>query len=276
MKNLLFGTAGIPISAKGLGTEEGIREINNLGLGAMELEFVRNINITKQKAPEVKEIAEKNSIALTCHAPYFINLNSADNKKLKASIDRILNSARIAYLCGAYSVCFHPGFYMKDDKEKVYNKIKNNIKEIIKILKKEGNKIWVRPETTGKESQFGSINELVEINSEIEQVLPCVDFSHLHARSNGKFNSKEEFNGILTLIEKRLGKTALQNMHIHVSGIAYSAKGEQHHLNLKQSDFKYKELLKSLKEFNAKGVLISESPNIEGDALLMKKYYSNS
>lgn len=276
MKNLLFGTAGIPISAKGLGTEEGIREINNLGLGAMELEFVRNINITKQKAPEVKEIAEKNSIALTCHAPYFINLNSADNKKLKASIDRILNSARIAYLCGAYSVCFHPGFYMKDDKEKVYNKIKNNIKEIIKILKKEGNKIWIRPETTGKESQFGSINELVEINSEIEQVLPCVDFSHLHARSNGKFNSKEEFNGILTLIEKRLGKTALQNMHIHVSGIAYSAKGEQHHLNLKQSDFKYKELLKSLKEFNAKGVLISESPNIEGDALLMKKYYSNS
>ena len=275
MKQLFFGTAGIPISAKGLGTVEGIEEVRNLGLDAMELEFVRNINITKQRAPAVKEAAEKNNIILTCHAPYFINLNSADKKKLKASIDRILNSARIANLCGAYSVCFHPGFYMKEDKEKVFNKIKTNIKEIIKILKKENNKIWIRPETTGKESQFGSLNELIEISNEVEQVLPCVDFSHLHARSNGKFNSEDEFKEILTLIEKKLGKRALENMHIHVSGIAYSAKGERHHLNLKESDFKYKELLKTLKEFKAKGILISESPNIEGDAILMKKYFNS-
>jgi deoxyribonuclease-4 len=275
MKDLFFGTAGIPISAKGSGTVEGIEEVRNLGLNAMELEFVRNINITKQKAPDVRKAAEKSNVALTCHAPYFINLNSADNKKLKASIDRILNSARIANLCGAYSVCFHPGFYMKDTKEKVFYNIKNNIRGIIKILKNENNRIWVRPETTGKESQFGSINELIEISSELEQVLPCVDFSHLHARSNGKFNSFNEFSEILILVEKRLGKEALRNMHIHISGIAYSAKGEKHHLNLKESDFKYKELLKALKEFKVKGVIISESPNIEGDALLMKKSYDS-
>ena len=107
MKELLFGTAGIPVSAKGLGTEEGIVEVRNLDLDAMELEFVRNINITKQKAPDVKKAAEKNNIVLTCHAPYFINLNSAEKAKLKASIDRILNSARIANLCGAWSVTFH-------------------------------------------------------------------------------------------------------------------------------------------------------------------------
>lgn len=273
MKELLFGTAGIPISAKGLGTIEGIEEVRNLGLGAMELEFVRSINITKQKAPEVKKIAEKNNVVLTCHAPYFINLNSNEKAKLKASIQRILNSARIANLCGVYSVCFHPGFYMKENKEKVFNNIKNNIKEIAKILKKEDNKIWVRPETTGKESQFGDLNELLDISSELEQVMPCVDFSHLHARSNGKYNSREEFREILKLIEKKLGKEALQKMHIHVAGIAYSSKGERHHLNLKQSDFKYKELLKTLKEFKCKGVLISESPNIEGDALLMKKFF---
>ena len=273
MKELLFGTAGIPISAKGSGTSEGIKQVRNLGLSAMELEFVRNINITKQKAPEVREAAEKNNIVLTCHAPYFINLNSADDKKLKASIERILNSARIANLCGAYSVCFHPGFYMKDDKEKVFNKIKTNIKEIIKILKKENNKIWIRPETTGKESQFGNLKELINISSELEQVLPCVDFSHLHARSNGNFNSFREFSEVLALIEKELGKEALNNMHIHVSGIAYSDKGERYHLNLKESDLKYKELLKALKEFKVKGIFISESPNIEEDALLMKKSY---
>ena len=273
MKELLFGTAGIPISAKGEGTAEGIKEVKNLNLEAMELEFVRNINITEQKAPEVKDAAKKNNIALTCHAPYFINLNSAENKKIKASIARILNSARIANLCGAYSVCFHPGFYMKENKEKVYSTIKNNIKEIIKILKNENNNIWVRPETTGKGSQFGNIHELISISSELEQVLPCVDFSHVHARSNGRLNNLKEFSNILELIEKKLGKQALNNMHIHAAGIAYSNKGEKHHLNLKESDFNYKELLKALKEFKCKGILISESPNIERDALLMKKYF---
>ena len=273
MKELLFGTAGIPISAKGEGTAEGIKEVKNLNLEAMELEFVRNINITEQKAPEVKAAAKKNNIILTCHAPYFINLNSEENKKIKASIARILNSARIANLCGAYSVCFHPGFYMKDTKEKTFEIIKNNIKEIVKTLKNENNKIWVRPETTGKGSQFGDIYELINISSELEQVLPCVDFSHVHARSNGKLNNLKEFSNILELIEKKLGKQALENMHIHVAGIAYGEKGEKHHLNLKESDFNYKELLKALKEFNAKGILISESPNIEEDALLMKKYF---
>lgn len=275
MNKLLFGTAGIPISAKGLGTVEGVEEVKKLNLDAMELEFVRNINISKEKAPKVKEVAEKNNIILTCHAPYFINLNSADNKKLKQSIDRILNSARIANLCGGYSVCFHPGFYMKDTKEKTFENIKDTIKEIVKTLKNENNKIWIRPETTGKESQFGDLNELLKISSEIEQVMPCVDFSHVHARSNGKFNSLEEFSEILKLIEKKLGKKALENMHIHVSGIAYSAKGEKNHLDLEESDFKYKELLKALKEFKCKGVLISESPNIEGDGILMKKYYDS-
>ena len=273
MKELLFGTAGIPISAKGEGTVEGIKEVKNLSLQAMELEFVRNINITKQKAPEVKETANKNNIALTCHAPYFINLNSAEDKKLKASIQRILNSAKIANLCGAYSVCFHPGFYMNTPKEKTFETIKNNIKEITKTLKQENNKLWLRPETTGKQSQFGNLNELVNISEELEQVLPCVDFSHLHARSNGKLNNFDEFSNILELIEKILGKEALNNMHIHVSGIEYGEKGERRHLNLQESNFNYKELIKALKEFRCKGILISESPNIEEDALLMKRCY---
>lgn len=275
MEKLLFGTAGIPISAKGSGTVGGIEEVRNLKLDAMELEFVRSINITKQRAPEVKEAARKSNVALTCHAPYFINLNSVETKKVKASIQRILNSAGIANLCGGYSVCFHPGFYMKDTKEKTFETIKENIKKIVKTLQNEGIKLWLRPETTGKGSQFGSINELLDISAELDQVMPCVDFAHLHARSIGKINTYDEFSEILQLIEKKIGKEALDNMHIHVAGINYGDKGERNHLNLKDSDFNYKELMKALKEFKCKGVLISESPNIEGDALLMKKYFGS-
>ena len=63
-------------------------------------------------------------------------------------------------------------------------------------------------------------------------------------------------------------------MHMHITGIAYGEKGEKHHLTLEESDLKYKELLKALKDYNVKGVAISESPNIEEDAMMMKKLFS--
>ena len=275
MKELLFGTAGIPLSANPRTTADGIKHVRKLGLGAMELEFVRNINITKDKAPEIKKVAEENNVVLTCHVPYFINLNSLEKAKIKASIGRILNSARIADLCGGYSVCFHAGFYMGQEPKKVYDTIKQNLKEIIATLKKENNSIWIRPETTGKESQFGNVDEILQLSQELDNVMPCVDFAHFHARTNGKYNTYREFASILEVIEKKLGKKGMENMHMHITGIAYGPKGEKNHLTLKESDLKYNELLKALKDFEVKGVAISESPNIEEDALLMQKVFSN-
>ena len=35
----------------------------------------------------------------------------------------------------------------------------------------------------------------------------------------------------------------------------------------------YKDLMKALKDFGVKGVVVCESPNIEDDAVLMKEYY---
>ena len=273
MEELSFGTAGIPLSANPRTTSDGIRHVKKLGLGNMEMEFVHSINITKEKAPEIRRVASDNNIILTCHAPYYINLNSIEKAKVRASIDRILNSARITNLCGGYGVAFHSGFYMGQEPKKVYETIKNNMKEIILTLKKENNSIWVRPETTGKETQFGNVDEILQLSQELDNVMPCVDFAHFHARTNGKYNTYEEFASILEKIEKALGKKGLENMHIHITGIAYGPKGEKNHLNLEESDLKYKELLKALKDFKVKGVVVCESPNIEEDAMMMKKIF---
>ena len=35
----------------------------------------------------------------------------------------------------------------------------------------------------------------------------------------------------------------------------------------------YKDLMKAMKEFNVKGALVCESPNIEDDCKLLKDYY---
>ena len=142
-------------------SEAGIRQVRKLGLGAMELEFVRGVRMSEGKAGIVGDIAKKEDVILTAHAPYYINLNAKEKEKLEASKKRILDTARIADIAGAYSICFHPGFYLDCDSLKVYDKIKIAIQDIIKTVQDEGIKLWIRPETTGKMSQFGSLSELL-------------------------------------------------------------------------------------------------------------------
>ena len=273
INSLLFGTAGVPLSTPERNTLNGIAHLKTLNLSAMELEFVRNINIGKDLAKEVKKTAEKNEITLTCHGQYFINLNSKEQEKKDASVQRILNAARRAHECGAYSMTFHAAFYQGDESLKVYKTVKDSLKNITTTLKDEGVDIWIRPETTGKATQFGSYEELINLSSEIDNIMPTFDFSHIHARSGGKYNTKKEFTEVLELVEKTLGRKGLDNMHIHLAGIEYTAKGERNHLNLKESDMNYKELIQTWKDFKLKGVVISESPNIEDDAILLKKEY---
>jgi len=270
---LRFGTAGIPISTPKPSTLTGIEQVKKLGLDAMELEFVRRVNLKPETARKIKYVAQKNDVLLTAHAPYYINLNATEKAKREASKNRIIQSAERLHEAGGWSVVFHAGYYLKQEPFKVYDTIKSEIRDIVTTLQDKGVNVWIRPELTGKPTQFGSLNELIQMSQEVEQVLPAIDFAHCHARNKGKYNSTEEWREMLSLLEEGLGQDALDNMHIHISGIEYSDKGERNHLNLQESDMKWEDLLRVLKEFKVKGVVISESPNIEGDALLMKKKY---
>ncbi|MFA6088242.1 MAG: TIM barrel protein [Candidatus Woesearchaeota archaeon] len=271
---LRFGTAGIPISTQNRTTLNGIAEVRNLNLDNMELEFVQSVNISEAKAPDVKSASTKNDVMLTCHGQYFINLNSKEQEKMDASIQRIYKAAKIASLCGAYSLTFHAAFYQETNPLKVTENVITNFKKIILKLKDDGfDNIWIRPETTGKASQWGTLKEILEVSSNFDCVLPCIDFSHIHARSGGKENSYDEFAKSLSMVEDKFGRLGLDNMHIHVAGIAYSDKGEKNHLNLSDSDLNYKELIRTFHDFKIKGCVISESPNIEGDALLLQKTF---
>lgn len=271
---LLFGSAGVPRSIKNRSTDRGIRRIAELGLDCMELEFVRGIKMGESAARNIGKLAKEKGIALSSHGPYFINLNAREAEKRTASQERLLDTVRIASLCGARTVVFHAAYYMGDSPDKAYSVVKKSLQDIMHKLKFEQNQVWVRLEVTGKISQFGTLEEVLSLSNEIEGVAPCIDFAHWHART-GKFNSYAEFASILEQIERQLGRAALDNMHIHVSGIAYGAKGEIKHLNLKESDFDYVGLAKALKAFNVNGLVISESPNLEEDALLLQRTYNS-
>ncbi len=269
MDKLNFLTAGVPIKAGNKGYEEGFKVLDSMGLDGLELEFVRGVRISDKSRDAVSATTK----VITAHAPFYVNLNAREEDKLEASVQRIIETAEVTNSLGGFSITFHAGFYLGQDKELVYNNIKSKIKIIADALEKSQNKIWIRPETTGKATQWGDLQEIVRLSREFETVLPCVDFSHLHARYNGAVNTHKDFCEIFEYIGKELGQIALDNFHAHVAGIEYGEKGEKKHLNLQESDFNYKDLLKAFKEFNVKGALVCESPNIEDDAKLLKEYY---
>jgi deoxyribonuclease IV len=274
MAGLLFGTGGVPhSSARPRNLINGIKRIAELGLGCTELEFTYGVRMTDAEAQQVASTALKLKIKLSAHAPYYINLNAQENDKLVSSQDRLLQTAHVAGLCGARDVVFHAAFYMKIDPDIVYQQVKKLLTGIMVEIKKENRYLLLRPELMGKISQFGNLEELLNLCSEVEGLAPCIDFAHLHARS-GKYNSYYEFKSALMQVEKKLGRAALDNLHIHLSGINYNSKsGEIMHLNLKEADLKYTELLQALKEMDVKGMVICESPNLEEDALHLQETY---
>lgn len=247
--------------------------LEEMELDGMELEFVHGVRMSEETRGLVKKTAKDKNLFLTAHGPFYINLNAKEDDKVDASVQRVLDTAQAAYDTGAYSITYHAAYYLGTDKETVFNQVVRQTERIIKTLEQANINVWIRPETTGKATQWGDLDEVINLSKEFEQVLPCIDFSHLHARSVGEYNTYDEFAFILERIGKELGQYALDNFHAHLAGIEYTAKGERQHLVVQESDMNYKDLLKALKAFDIKGVLVCESPNIEEDCKLFKDYY---
>lgn len=275
MDTLKFVTAGQPICNGSAGYEKAFDILEELNLDGMELEFVHGVRMSPPNRKLVREVSQAKNMVLTAHGPYYINLNSKEEEKIDASVTRVLDTARMGQELGAFSVTYHAAFYMGMDRAEVYKKVENAMERICSTLDEEGTDIWVRPETTGKPTQWGDLEEIVKLSKDFKQVLPCVDFSHLHARTNGLFNTYDEFCGIFETIGNEIGAYALQNFHAHLAGIEYGPKGEKKHLMLKDSDMNYKDLMKAFKKFDVKGVLVCESPVMEEDAVLLKEYYQS-
>jgi len=269
---LLFGTAGVPRSTPGTSTGEGISRVSELNLDCLEVEYVKGVKMGLDTAHLVRKEAEKHKITLSVHAPYYVSLNSPREGVRMMSQKHLLSSARLASEMGARCVVFHPGYYGINKPEEAFETIRKGISEVVSILRSERNPVIMRAETMGKRTQFGSLEEILFLCQEVEGLQPCIDFSHLYARK-GEANSYLHFYRILTKISKKLGDEALQNMHIHISGSLFGDKGEIKHLNLAETDFRYDEWVQALKDFSVKGMVISESPDQETDAIMLKKLY---
>lgn len=273
---LRFAVAGAPLSTPSPGgTLAGLARTAELGIQAMELEWVQSVPKNPEHVEEVGRLARELGITLTIHAPYYVNLNSPDRAKLAASKKRILAALTMAEIAGAWSVCVHPAFYLGMEPGKAFANVRRAVDDILRRKERFFPHVNLGLETMGKPTQFGTLEEVLRLSQEFA-LFPCLDPAHLHARTNGAVNSLKEWGEMFDLYEEFLGKKALERMHIHFSGIAYGPKGEKHHLPLRQSDARWKEFLSVLRRRKIGGTVVCESPLLEADTLLLKKAYAKS
>ena len=268
-----FGTVGSPIGTpkKPGGSVGAIEFSKSIGLTAFELGWVQSVRVTEATCALIKQTGVDQGVALSVHASYFFNLNATDEEWPK-SRKRLMDAAHYGNLAGATDIIFHPGSYFGNPPAKVLKVILPRLKGCVDELRKAKNPVILRPETMGKSAMLGSLEDTLEMSKAIKGVQPCLDFAHLHARpGDGTVNSVKEWTQIIEAYQKSLGKEALKNLHIHLSGIEYGPKGEKNHLALGESDLKINFLFEVLRDFGCAGRILCESPIMEEDAQNMKK-----
>ncbi len=267
-----FGTVGSPISTpkKPGGSAGAAAHIASLKLSALELGWVQSVRISEAACGLICQAGSENDVALSVHAPYFINLNATDEEWPK-SRKRLMDAAYYGNLAGATDIIFHPGSYFKQPPEDVLPGAVERLRGCITELRAAGNPVTLRPETMGKSAMLGSLEDTLLMSQAVEGVLPCLDFAHLHARpGDGSINSYPEWLAILDKYIQYLGEPSLKFLHIHLSGIQYSQGGEREHLPLRESDLQVEALFQALKDRGCAGRILCESPIMEEDALYMR------
>ena len=124
MDKLYFLTAGVPLRAGTKGYKRGFEIHDEMGLDGLELEFVHGVRISDKSREEVAGAVKNAGKIITAHAPFYVNLNAREEEKVEASVQRIIETAMTANELGGYSITYLAGFYLNQDADLVYDKIK--------------------------------------------------------------------------------------------------------------------------------------------------------
>jgi deoxyribonuclease-4 len=278
-----FGPAGVPPFFREMGAKlsDVPKLLKEEGLDAFEYQASRWGQVPQMKQEDAENLgseAKKNDVLLSMHGSYFINLLGSA-PIVEASKRRLVACATAAQWMGAYVVVFHLGFYGEYLRSEAFRNAKSALKDVVETMRNLGIKeVKLGPETMGKHSQFGSLDEVVGICSEVEQTQLVIDWSHVHARGLGRFRKTEHFRVAIEEIEKKLGTSAVKNMHCHFTKIEFSDKGERRHHVLDEPGYgpDFRMLAEVVSEFKLNPVIICETPLLDIDAMKMRDILRNT
>jgi deoxyribonuclease-4 len=262
------GIAGVPLALKGQSSADGIEYLSKIGLDAMEVQFVRRVSMKEETALEVGKVARRAHIDLSVHAPYMINLASEDETIIEDSVNRIRLSVDRAHALGAKIVVFHSAYYTrKYTKDETFDLVKNACTGLLDDMHARGiHQVLLGIELLGRQSQFGTVEELQKLQQDLPGIRPVIDFAHLHARCDGCLTATADYVRVLRALV-----SDHQHVHIHFSGIEFSKGNERRHLPVDVNQLAM--LAEALTQNACDATIICESPLLEKDALIMKPFF---
>lgn len=260
---LWLGPAGTPINSNS--SAEGVTDLAKIGLSAMEIQFTYGVKMSPETAKHIGELAKQNSVRLSIHAPYYINLLQQDKAKLNRSLSNIYESAKRADLLGSKVIVFHPGAYMKLPRDDAMERMISVCEEASKNVS-----VPLGLELTGKQGQFGNLDEIIAVCRAVKGCVPVVDFAHDYARNAGHI----DYN----LIFKKLRTLNLKWHHFHFSGINFGVKSdgvgnERNHEPISIDRPPFKPLAEQILKEKTDTAIICESPLLDRDSLVMKQIF---
>ena len=275
-----FGPAGVPpifrvLKAQLHDVPGLLREEN---LDAFEYQAVRwgpKPQMQQEHAENLGAEARKNDVQLSLHGSYYVNL-CGKKEVVEASKKRLIACATAANWMGAYVVVFHTGFYGRLEKSYAFRTCVDALKDIVATMRGLGiRNVKLGPETMGKASQVGSLDEILTICEEVEQTQLVIDWGHLHARHQGRFRKTADFSVVAETVERRLGTEAARTMHCHFSKIEFTDKGERRHHVLDEPRYgpDFEMLSEVMAEFKMRPVIVCETPLLDVDAMKMRDTY---
>ena len=250
------------------------------GLNAYEYSFSRGVVMKEETALALGKACSDNGVEISVHAPYYINLAGTDDVLLEKSFNYILDCLKYLRLLGGKRCVFHPGTCGKLDRQEAFRLMKERTKELVKRVREAGyTDMYVCPETMGKSQQLGTYQEIAELCSMDEILVPTIDFGHINALEQGSLKTVEDFDRVISYLIDKLGIEKVKKMHVHFSKIEYGAKGEIKHLTFDDKSYgpEFENLAVVLKKYDLEPFIICESKGTQAiDAKNMKEIYKNT
>ncbi len=236
----LFGPAGNSdsFSKKHKSSLAAPKWISDFGLDCYEYQCGKGVKIREDTARKLGENAKHAHIALSLHAPYFINLANPEPESIQKTIGYILSACQAATWMGANRVVIHTGALMKRSRQEALSIAKTVLPQVLTACDQQGyGHIALCPETMGKLNQLGDLDEVLELCTLDERLIPCVDFGHLYARSLGVLTGKEACIQMLDRMAQILGEERASKFHSHFSHIEFTPNGgEKCHRTFAEDD----------------------------------------
>lgn len=275
----LFGPAGNCDSFNQAykGTVHAPRWLRELGLDCYEYQCGRGVNLGEDTARRIGAAAAEHGIQMSLHSPYFINLSSREPERVEKNLRYIAESCRAIDWMGGDRVVVHCGGLTGMTRQEALENTVANLAQALQMLEDQGlAHIRLCIETMGKLNVLGDAEEVFAICRSDARLLPCIDYGHLNARTQGGMNSREAMRALLDRMAAVLGEERAAAHHAHFSKIEYSKGGEVKHLTFEDAEYgpEFAPLAEELALRGWSPRIICESAGTQAeDALEMKRIY---